>query len=186
MREHKWGLIALGFALIVTGCAKKSEDQANLQGTGFETATTEELAQLPQANSTSANQQAGIEMLPIETTPMTQGVPPPMPMTAIGRAAENATDAANSANQVISEALSQSSMSRGQLIQTALKNAGLYNGKIDGKIGPASKRAIESFQQSQGLKVDGKVGPRTWAALEPYLSGASSSQVGSSTTSSAE
>jgi hypothetical protein len=55
-------------------------------------------------------------------------------------------------------------------IQTALKNAGLYTGQIDGKIGPMTKRAIEQFQKANNLQVDGKVGPKTWAALSKYLS----------------
>ena len=54
-------------------------------------------------------------------------------------------------------------------IQLALHNAGFYEGEIDGKIGPVSKRAIEEFQKANGLKVDGKVGPQTWGALEKYL-----------------
>ncbi|MBI2094916.1 MAG: peptidoglycan-binding protein [Candidatus Omnitrophica bacterium] len=54
-------------------------------------------------------------------------------------------------------------------IQTALKNAGLYTGRVDGKIGPATLAAIRTFQASRGLEVDGKVGLGTWAALEPYL-----------------
>lgn len=54
-------------------------------------------------------------------------------------------------------------------IQQALKNAGLYEGKIDGKIGPKSKRAIEEFQAKNSLKVDGKVGPNTWRLLREYL-----------------
>ncbi len=54
-------------------------------------------------------------------------------------------------------------------IQTALKNAGFYNGTIDGKIGPKTKKAIEDFQKANGLKVDGKVGPRTWKAMSKHL-----------------
>lgn len=54
-------------------------------------------------------------------------------------------------------------------IQTALKNAGFYAGNVDGKIGPKSKKAIEDFQNANGLKVDGKVGPKTWEALGKYL-----------------
>ncbi len=61
------------------------------------------------------------------------------------------------------------SMERNKEIQTALKNAGLYTGAIDGKIGPRTKMAIEEFQRAKGLKVDGIVGPRTWAELEKYL-----------------
>jgi murein L,D-transpeptidase YcbB/YkuD len=54
-------------------------------------------------------------------------------------------------------------------IQAALKNAGFYNGAIDGKIGPGSKRAIEEFQKANGLTADGKVGPKTWSALSQHL-----------------
>lgn len=54
-------------------------------------------------------------------------------------------------------------------IQTALKNVGLYTDVIDGKIGPKTKKAIEEFQRTNGLKVDGRVGPKTWAVLSKYL-----------------
>jgi hypothetical protein len=54
-------------------------------------------------------------------------------------------------------------------IQTALKEAGLYEGKIDGKIGPKSKKAIREFQRRHDLVVDGKVGSKTWGALRKVL-----------------
>ena len=54
-------------------------------------------------------------------------------------------------------------------IQQALKNAGLYDGEVDGKIGPRSKRAIEEFQAQNNLKADGKVGAKTWQKLKGYL-----------------
>ena len=54
-------------------------------------------------------------------------------------------------------------------IQQALKNAGLYVGKIDGALGPKSKQAIRDFQAKNDLKADGKVGPKTWKKLGPYL-----------------
>ena len=56
-----------------------------------------------------------------------------------------------------------------KLIQQALKNAGLYDGKIDGNIGPKTKKAVEAFQSQNGLKADGKVGRKTWKALSVYL-----------------
>ena len=56
-----------------------------------------------------------------------------------------------------------------QDIQTALKNVGIYTGAIDGKIGPASKKAITEFQQQNGLTADGKVGKKTWEKLKVYL-----------------
>ena len=54
-------------------------------------------------------------------------------------------------------------------IQQALKNAGLYDGKVDGHIGAKTKKAIEAFQTQNGLKADGKVGHKTWKALSVYL-----------------
>jgi peptidoglycan hydrolase-like protein with peptidoglycan-binding domain len=54
-------------------------------------------------------------------------------------------------------------------IQQALKNAGIYDGKVDGKIGPKTKKAVEAFQTQNGLKADGKVGRMTWKALSVYL-----------------
>ena len=159
MKNWKFAFLALvGFALVVTGCAKKSTEQASISGTGFESvSSTEELAQLPQ-NST-ASQQASVEVLPIETSPITQGVPP-------------ITGPAQTAAASIATTTSASGLNHEQQIQTALKNAGVYQGAIDGKLGPASKRAISEFQTAHSLKADGKVGPKTWAALEPYVSGA--------------
>ena len=49
-------------------------------------------------------------------------------------------------------------------IQEKLVDAG-YNIKIDGIIGPQTKRAIKAFQKEKGLKVDGIVGKNTTAAL---------------------
>lgn len=64
----------------------------------------------------------------------------------------------------------------GKEIQTALKKAGFYTGKVDGKIGPKTKKAIEDFQTAKGLKVDGKIGTKTWAALSTYLNSAPTAQ----------
>ena len=167
MKNWKFAaLVIAGFALVVTGCAKKSTEQASISGTGFESvSSTEELAQLPQ--SSTASQQTSIEVLPLEASPITQGVPPiagpTQTLSATG-----------------TEAVS-SSLSREQQIQTALKNAGIYQGSIDGKLGPASKRAIAAFQTAHSLKADGKVGPKTWAALEPYVSGAPQTAVSTTT-----
>lgn len=50
-------------------------------------------------------------------------------------------------------------------VQQALKKTGYYTGVVDGKAGPATKKAIENFQKDQGLKVDGIVGQQTWDRL---------------------
>ncbi|MFA6129571.1 MAG: peptidoglycan-binding domain-containing protein [Candidatus Omnitrophota bacterium] len=54
-------------------------------------------------------------------------------------------------------------------IQAALKNAGYYEGVIDGKIGKKTRQSIKDFQKANNLSVDGKVGKKTWAALKEYL-----------------
>ena len=54
-------------------------------------------------------------------------------------------------------------------IQTALKNAGFYEGSIDGKIGKNTKKAIRAFQEANGLSADGIVGNKTWSKLKAYL-----------------
>jgi murein L,D-transpeptidase YcbB/YkuD len=53
-----------------------------------------------------------------------------------------------------------------EAIQKALKNLGLYDGAIDGKIGPKTEAAIKKFQEEHNLQVDGKVGPKTWEELK--------------------
>lgn len=74
------------------------------------------------------------------------------------------------------EAESTGSLPTPQQIQTALKNAGYYEGAIDGEIGSKSKKAILDFQKDNGLETDGKVGPKTWSKLKEHLSSQSSSQ----------
>lgn len=54
-------------------------------------------------------------------------------------------------------------------VQAALKNAGYYNGNIDGKIGTQSQKAIVQFQIDHELKNDGIVGKKTWSELKHYL-----------------
>lgn len=53
-------------------------------------------------------------------------------------------------------------------IQQALKNAGFYQGSVDGKSGPMTKDAVREFQRVHGLKDDGVVGKQTWTKLSAY------------------
>ena len=53
-------------------------------------------------------------------------------------------------------------------IQTALANAGFYQGKVDGQIGPNTIQAIKQFQEANDLTPDGVVGSRTWELLHKY------------------
>jgi murein L,D-transpeptidase YcbB/YkuD len=54
-------------------------------------------------------------------------------------------------------------------VQKALKGAGLYEGKIDGKLGPRTKAAVVEFQKKHNLRADGVIGQKTWAELKAYL-----------------
>ena len=53
-------------------------------------------------------------------------------------------------------------------VQQALKNAGFYQGSVDGKSGPITKQAVREFQRVHGLKEDGVVGRQTWVKLNAY------------------
>lgn len=53
-------------------------------------------------------------------------------------------------------------------IQRALKNAGYYQGAIDGKIGSGTKKALKDFQRDQGLTADGVCGRQTWTRLKSF------------------
>ena len=54
-------------------------------------------------------------------------------------------------------------------IQQALKNAGYYQGKQDGKIGSGTRAALKAFQGDNGLNKDGVCGRKTWGKLKSYL-----------------
>ena len=54
-------------------------------------------------------------------------------------------------------------------IQKALKNAGFYQGNLDGKIGAQTREAIKAFQRENSLEADGVVGRRTWSKLKTYI-----------------
>lgn len=56
-------------------------------------------------------------------------------------------------------------------VQKALKNAGFYNGEMDGKVGPDTREAVRSFQRENGLTPDGIIGKTTWNLLKKHLEG---------------
>lgn len=68
------------------------------------------------------------------------------------------------------EVLTAENMTKKQ-IQQALKNAGYYDGEIDGKIGRKTKAAIMEFQKNMVLKADGVAGKNTKEKLLKYLQG---------------
>ena len=54
-------------------------------------------------------------------------------------------------------------------VQEILANAGFYSGKIDGKAGPQTQKAIKDFQKARRLKADGVIGAKTISELIKYL-----------------
>lgn len=54
-------------------------------------------------------------------------------------------------------------------VQTALSKLGFDPGKIDGKDGPNTQKAMRAFQAHATIKIDGKIGPETRQALATEL-----------------
>lgn len=50
-------------------------------------------------------------------------------------------------------------------VQQRLRQYGYYNGRIDGRWGPATERGLTSFQRSRGLEASGHLNPTTASAL---------------------
>ena len=51
------------------------------------------------------------------------------------------------------------------MLQLVLKSYGYYDGKIDGKFGNISKKALISFQNTNNIEADGIVGTQTCQLL---------------------
>jgi peptidoglycan hydrolase-like protein with peptidoglycan-binding domain len=62
---------------------------------------------------------------------------------------------------------SEANLSSNQIrqVQQALGQKGFKAGRADGKLGPETKQALKSFQQSQGLQVTGQLDQQTMAKL---------------------
>jgi hypothetical protein len=54
-------------------------------------------------------------------------------------------------------------------VQDALTKLGYDPGKVDGKDGPNTQKAVREFQASASIKIDGIVGPNTRQALVDEL-----------------
>lgn len=79
---------------------------------------------------------------------------------------QEAVKKSSSKKKVIAEAKSRPKTKQ---IQIALKNAGFYNGAIDGKKGKQTREAIRAFQRANNLAVTGKADRQTWSVLKSYL-----------------
>ena len=146
MKKMMGWVLGLSVVVMIVGCQKK-EAHVSVE----EPIVTEE---------TSATAIANMEMNSLNMS---------TDVNAIG-GVPSAMDAASAAvEQVVTTVIENPTP---QQIQEALKSAGYYDGKVDGTIGPKTKKAIEKFQTENGLKADGKVGHKTWAKLAAHLTGA--------------
>ena len=55
------------------------------------------------------------------------------------------------------------------LLQEILKARNLYKGGLDMKFGPATEKAVKSFQKKYKLEVDDLVGPKTRAKIKELM-----------------
>ncbi len=131
-------------SLFLTGCGKAREPQEGSEALNTETLNVSEADALLGAPAAAPVQQANVANIVVnsESGPLLEQ---PAPSSV-------STETPDS-----------------MMIQQALKNAGFYQGAVDGKIGPRSKEAIKDFQRKNDLVADGKVGPKTWALLKGYL-----------------
>ena len=94
---------------------------------------------------------------------------------ALDTALNSAADAGNTANAVNMPAASQMSDIFGtadsfrkddiRWAQAELRFRGLYNGSLDGVLGPKTKQALVQFQRDNGLNRTASLDARTWEAL---------------------
>lgn len=61
-----------------------------------------------------------------------------------------------------------SSGNNAKMVQKRLEDLHYYTGKVDGKFGSDSEKALKAFQKKHGLKVDGIAGASTYALLFSY------------------
>ena len=165
--------ILTALTLATSGCGKKAETTASLNTNS----DLEVLAGLGEGAGSAQNQ---VEIIPV-----------PQGQQAI-QGSMDATQAAmqqgiQQSGQIAAAAVSMADVKPGTIeyskkIQTALKNAGLYTGNIDGKIGPKTKEAIKTFQSQNGLKADGVAGAQTWAKLGQYYASSAPAAASASTT----
>jgi peptidoglycan hydrolase-like protein with peptidoglycan-binding domain len=58
--------------------------------------------------------------------------------------------------------------SRGEGVKQLQINLGMTGPEVDGIFGPATEKAVKTFQKNSGAKVDGIVGPETRGMIEKY------------------
>ncbi|MEI8011399.1 MAG: peptidoglycan-binding protein [Candidatus Omnitrophota bacterium] len=153
-------LIAV-FALVLSGCATTSSTTPNpLQG---------QVTDLTQRVQDQEKQITDLkyEIKELSSKPGSEPVEPsPVFKTSANVKSEPSKAEGRSANILRVNV-------NGRELQKALKAAGVYEGKIDGKLGAKTRAAVVAFQKAHSLKADGVVGQKTWNELKAGLDAAS-------------
>jgi len=138
-------IVLFVLTILISGCTTTSHrnDSLDTQIQDFQTEIAALKNELQQKNEQISSLENQIQNLP----------------------AQEITDSEETSAEKSSAAVSLSP----KKIQTALKNAGFYNGKVDGKIGRQTKKAIKNFQREKGLTADGVAGKATCQKLKKYL-----------------
>ncbi len=148
MKKVALFLVVAVLSISLIGCGKKKHEEAAMDG--LNGVATENVVSVTDASGNPADANA---------VPVVVDNAPAAATAAPGEMAAVSNSAVATAGEKPTP----------KQIQQALKNAGLYNGKVDGTVGPKTKKAVEAFQSQNGLKADGKVGAKTWRALSAYL-----------------
>lgn len=168
MSKHWQGVVLVAplALLLVTGCASRrgTKEQLNMLSSQV-LALTNEVANL------SDNQRA-LERIVRTTESRQQQVDRPSRRT-IGAPSSSAkkSGAGKSGSATVENGIYRTPSGfelQVEAIQGALRNAGYYNGNVDGLIGKVTEDAITRFQQDNGLDADGVVGRKTWAKLKEF------------------
>jgi len=148
------------FVVAVSGCATTQNKTPNDQ---MDTRVTELEKKLEAKDAEIVDLQYAVKDLSGKVDTSKTGV--------AGQAAEESTEQTGPAkSSVSSEGVSILRVKvNPEKVQSALKAAGVYTGRVDGKIGAGTKAAIVEFQKSHGLKADGVLGKKTWEELKTYL-----------------
>jgi peptidoglycan hydrolase-like protein with peptidoglycan-binding domain len=152
-------LMLAGLIVTATGCAGKLGGRSSMARLQSQVNMLDErVTQLERSSFSSAgastDTSAGAWAMPAEPAPTPSITPAPSSVKISSGGAKPSTSE----------------------IQQALKNAGFYQGAVDGKLGPVTRQAISEFQRVNGLTPDGVVGRQTWSKLSAYadLSGSGS------------
>lgn len=98
----------------------------------------------------------------------TGAIAPDFGATTLGASRASSRSAKQSSGATLAADASTPGTPSTREIQEALKNAGFYQGSVDGKMGPLTREAIKEFQRVHGLVDDGVAGRQTWAKLNAY------------------